>query len=128
MAKMKHAEDAEQEAVFEWANWAKWNGEKISQYLFAIPNGGKRNVREAARMKKQGVKAGVSDMFLPIPKKGFSGLWIELKAKNGNKPSEKQIIWINRMLSVGYQAQVCYGAGETIRAIENYLELNHGNI
>ena len=35
------------------------------RWMFAIPNGGYRDVREATRLKKQGVKSGVSDMFLP---------------------------------------------------------------
>ena len=32
--------------------------------IYAIPNGGKRNVIEAARFKRQGVTAGVSDLHL----------------------------------------------------------------
>jgi len=31
--------------------------------IFAVPNGGKRNIREAIRLKRQGVTAGVSDLI-----------------------------------------------------------------
>lgn len=30
----------------------------------AVPNGGKRNIREAARLRAQGVRAGVSDLLV----------------------------------------------------------------
>ena len=52
----------------------------IDQALIAIPNGGKRNPREAGRLKAQGVKAGVSDLLLPFSSQGAHGLWIEMKA------------------------------------------------
>lgn len=42
---------------------------KIRRYpVFAIPNGGSRNKAEAAKLKAEGVSAGVPDLFIPIPK------------------------------------------------------------
>jgi len=46
---------------------------------FAIPNGGKRDLREAANMKAQGVKAGVYDVFIPVPRGPWHGLFVEMK-------------------------------------------------
>ena len=90
--------------------------------MIAIPNGGKRNPREAARLKKQGVKAGVSDLFLPIPSNGFHGLWIELKNATGKATATtSQLEWGKKMLGQGYGFKVCHGATEAITAIEEYL-------
>ena len=76
----KTLESREQTKLFEFAshfNELKW--------MFAIPNGGYRNPREAANLKRQGVKAGVSDIFLPLPTDKYHGLFIEMKV-HPNKP------------------------------------------
>ena len=128
---MKHLEDQHQEALVTWANCANLPcGEKIGQYLFAIPNGGKRGKAEGARFKKQGVKAGVSDLFLAYPFGEYAGLWIEMKApaespdkKPKSRPTAAQKEWLNRMLGVGYDGAVCYGWHEARQLITNYLKL-----
>ena len=117
---MRHLEDAEQIALMQWAELATVAGYRVTDYLFAIPNGGKRNIREAARLKRMGVKAGVSDLFLPIPCGPAHGLWIELKAGKG-RPTEAQSAWLSRMALQGYATCVCHGAEEAIRAITAYL-------
>jgi len=114
-------EAKEQIMIFEWANLACSKYPEL-ELLFAIPNGGYRKPIEAINLKKQGVKAGVPDMFLPIPKKNFAGLWIELKYGK-NKASEKQKWWIERLNNQGYLAIVCYGFEETRTAIIQYLSL-----
>ena len=48
--------------------------------VFAIPNGGSRDRREAARMTAQGVKPGVPDLFIPRAAGKFHGLFIEMAA------------------------------------------------
>ena len=74
---MKSIEHAEQVLLMQW--WAL--SHKLfgvpEQLLFAIPNGGERNIIVAARMKKEGVRAGVPDLFLAAPKGGFHGLLTE---------------------------------------------------
>ena len=47
--------------------------------IYAIPNGGQRNVIVASKLKAEGVLSGVPDLHIPIAKKGFHGLYIELK-------------------------------------------------
>lgn len=110
-------ESEEQSALFQWAAYKpelKW--------MFAIPNGGSRNQREARNLKRQGVKAGVSDIFLPLARGGFHGLFIEMKVGN-NKPSDKQIEFINYADSQGYAVYVCYGFRAAQKTIEQYLSL-----
>jgi hypothetical protein len=94
---------------------------KIGDYLIAIPNGGRRGEVEAAILKAEGVKAGVSDLFLAVPMNGFHGLWIEMKIKP-NKVTESQIAWITRMAGVGYAAIVCWSCDEARLAILDYLK------
>lgn len=53
--------------------------------MFAIPNGGYRNAREAAKLKREGVLAGVSDLILAIPNKQFDALFIEMKVGSNNQ-------------------------------------------
>lgn len=124
---MKHREDIEQCALMQWARITRHNGGVIADWLIAIPNGGKRNASEAARMKKQGVKAGVSDLFLALPAKQFHGLWIEMKAPKTNtspagKPTQVQLDWLDRMAAAGYAAQLCFGWQAAKDAITWYLQ------
>jgi len=49
------------------------------KWFHAIPNGGFRDKITAGKLKAEGVKSGVSDMFLPVKCDAYSGLYIELK-------------------------------------------------
>lgn len=46
---MNHQESQEQQALFEWAAY-----HPELELMHHIPNGGKRNPREAARLKREG--------------------------------------------------------------------------
>lgn len=113
-------EHEEQVALFEWASY------NIQKYpmlanMFAIPNGGLRNIRTAINLKKEGVKAGVLDIFFAYPSKGFGGFFIEMKRK-GNKPSDEQIDWIERLTASGFKCSVCYNWNEAKNVIIEYIE------
>ena len=88
--------------------------------MFHIPNGGKRNAQEAARFKQMGVKAGVPDIFLPVPRGGFHGLWIELKAPKG-KTSAVQDAFLGELDKQGYKTAVCYGWEMAAKVLKEYL-------
>ncbi len=61
------SEHAQQAAFFCWlANNAQRIDPRL-MFAFAIPNGGERNAAVASRLKAEGVKAGVPDIFIPIP-------------------------------------------------------------
>lgn len=89
--------------------------------LFHIPNGGKRDARTAAILKRSGVKKGVPDLCLPVPRNGYHGLWIELKV-GANKPTFDQKRWLNELNRQGYLAKVCVGYSEAIQLITDYLK------
>lgn len=113
---MKDNEHKEQVALVEWF---KLQYPKL--VLFAIPNGGIRNIRTAVRLKKEGTLAGVSDLFLMKPNAFYCGLFIEMKAKGG-KVSESQKEFMTNALANNYQAKVCYGFDEARQAIMDYLK------
>lgn len=116
-------EAQEQTAVIEWAEWNKGKY-PVLRWLHHIPNGGSRNILEAMNLKRQGVKAGVSDLSLPSKRGGYAGLYIEMKAIDG-KPTAAQEEFIRDMKEGGYFATFCYGADEAIKTITNYLEKNY---
>lgn len=111
-------EAQEQQALFQWAAYQKG---KEYQLLYHIPNGGKRDVITAVRLKAEGVKAGVPDLFLPVARKHYHGFYIELKAGK-NKPTYNQIIWLRDLAEQGYKCAVCYGWQQAAEEIKKYLE------
>lgn len=113
---IKLSEADEQTMLFNWAAYIpelKW--------MHHIPNGGSRNPVEAKNLKRQGTKRGVPDVFLPLPKGNYHGLYIEMKAGK-NKLTDKQREFLDYANKNGYSAHVCYGHREAIKVIENYLE------
>ena len=119
-------EDIEQIEVVEWMR-------KNNVLHYAIPNGGKRHVKTASDLKKQGVSAGVPDLCIPIPNDDYHGLYIEMKRrpkilKNGKKSytnssvSKTQSSWIGTLNAFKYYAAICYGSDEAIKVIKEYLE------
>lgn len=88
--------------------------------LFAIPNGGHRYKATAAKLKAEGVKSGVSDLFLSVARHGFHGLYIEMKAQGG-RVSDEQKEWISLARDYGYRAEVCIGADAAWNLICEYL-------
>lgn len=115
-------EDQEQMTVMSWAHRTKFKDGRLSDYLFHIPNGGSRNIIEATKLKKIGVKAGVPDLQLIVPNGEVHGLWIELKAQKGKLQPSQQIM-IQRLEAQGYMCKVCFGADEAISEIKKYLML-----
>lgn len=88
---------------------------------FAIPNGGGRSKREAGRLKAEGVRAGVSDIFCALPGDGHHGLWIEMKSLEGYA-SREQAAWIADGERLGYAGAVCRGADAAMKVWREYVD------
>lgn len=114
------SEDEEQMAVVRWAEMQMGRWPDL-EWLFHIPNGGKRGKIEAARFKAMGVKAGVPDLFLPVPIGRYHGLFIEMKRREGGRLSGDQRKWIDGLKANGYCVHRCDGHQEAIRVLEDYL-------
>jgi len=132
-SKRSTPEHDEQVALFFWAELNKSKVPEL-ELLLAIPNGayygGHWSV--ANRMKEEGVKKGVPDIFLPVPMTYLNegqvvgmkaGLWIEMKAGK-NKTSPDQDWWIGKLRDMGYRVEVCYSAEDAIKIIKEYLDLS----
>lgn len=87
-----------------------------------IPNEGKRHVITGSELKAMGMKKGVSDFFISLPSKGYHGLWIELKRKEGYKISPEQRAFIENRKRSGYAAYIAYGWEHAKDIIEDYLD------
>ena len=114
-------EQSHQKALFCWAA-LNFNKYPVLKFMYHVPNGGFRNVREAANLKASGVRAGVPDLHLPVKCGQYSGLFIELKIGKG-KASPEQEIWKAYLNEAGYYATVCHGYLEAVSVIEHYLKM-----
>lgn len=114
-------EAKEQEAVFDWAERMQTRYPDLA-LLFHVPNGGKRDRREAAHLKRQGVKPGVPDIWFPVPCGGYHGLVIEMKFGD-NTTTPKQEQWLKALHRHGWAVKVAYTWLEAVGAIEKYIML-----
>ena len=85
--------------------------------IFAVPNGGSRNVVEAMKMKATGTLAGVSDLIVLLPNKC---LFIEVKTDKGTQ-SDKQKEFENTVKSLGFEYYVVRSVNDFILIINTQL-------
>ena len=119
--KKKQHEAQEQKTLFQWAKLQQCKYPEL-ELMFAIPNGGSRHPIEARNLKLQGVKSGVLDIFLPVPKGNYYGFFLELKVGT-NKLSDNQKWWCEKLEEQGYYIAVCYGFEEAKDMLIEYLSL-----
>lgn len=114
-------ESDEQKWLFQWAADVQGKYPELA-LMFHIPNEGKRSSRTGRRMREEGLRRGVPDIFIPVPKGEYHGIFIELKRLRGSKTSDEQKGWIAALRRQGYQAHVCKGWHESEYRIEEYLK------
>ena len=119
-------EHDEQCTLFAWAE-AAVIAMPETMLLFAIPNGGARHPAVAAQLKREGVRAGIPDVFLPAMRRGqdgriYGGLFVEVKRRDhSNHATTEQREWMAALREAGYMCVLAYGADEAITAITTYL-------
>jgi hypothetical protein len=89
--------------------------------VFAIPNGGKRSKREASRLKAEGVRSGVLDLFLPVARDNYFGFWLEFKVE-GNTLSDEQEIVASENKRDGYKVEVYRDPQIALNDLLDYLD------
>ena len=87
-----------------------------------IPNEGKRSAAYAARLKRMGMRPGFPDLFIPLARGIYHGLFIEMKYAGG-RASGAQEGWLRLLSREGYAVSICYGFDEAKRIIEKYERL-----
>ena len=122
LANMKRSETTEQIRLM---NWARMNEEFVPELrlLHHIPNEGIRT--NGPVLKAAGMKAGVPDLSLPVPRRGFHGLYIEMKFGKG-RATEEQKAFIKALQEQGYKVAVAYGAEQAREVIRHYLARAEG--
>lgn len=99
--------------------------------IAAFPNGGKRPVvknkrgvtycAEGAKLKREGAKKGMPDLFIPKPLKGFHGLFIEMKQPGKTtSPDQKKVI--AQLQSEGYRCEIAYSLDDFMNVVNDYLK------
>lgn len=115
-------EHDEQVAVIKWAQAMTRTCSDLA-LLHAVPNGGARNEAVGGKLKAEGVRAGVPDLCLPVPRDTWHGLYIEMKRRTGGQVRQAQRWWIDQLRSQGYRVAVCEGSDEAIELLEEYLDI-----
>lgn len=100
--------------------WFRLQYRELAPLLFAVPNGGKRNILEAKILKEEGVTAGVSDLILLVSRHGYNALCIEMKTPEGRQ-SETQINWQRKAETHGNKYLIIRSFEQFVHAINAYL-------
>lgn len=88
---------------------------------FAIPNGGTRNIIEAAKLKRTGVKPGVPDLFIAMPRGKYHGCFVEMKRVKHSVVSDHQKKWVWALREQGFYVEVANGVYNAMDIINNYF-------
>jgi len=115
-------EGMEQAALFTWLAVRHPAAHRLA---FHVPNGGHRVKAVAGKLKKQGVRAGVSDIVLPMARGGYFGLYMEFKASppHDASVSTSQTAFLVGVEMQGYMGVVCRGFDEARQVIEGYMAM-----
>lgn len=85
--------------------------------FFAIPNGIRSSIGAAVKAKKEGLRTGVPDIYVPVWR-----LWIEFKRKRGGVLSSAQKEWRDYLIGIGDNYILARGFDDaTVKLIE-YLD------
>ena len=122
----KTTEHSHQMAFFAWCQQQSKGAYPKLKFAFAIPNGGARDTITASKLKAEGVKKGVADVFIPISAHGMHGLWIEFKrpgteTQSEGKLSTEQKEFRDFVLSEKYGHFVAYSYSQAVDCVVQYL-------
>ena len=115
-------EDDEQRMLIDWAGLMSGRYREL-RLLYHIPNEGKRSRATGGRLKGMGLKKGVPDLCLPVPRGGYHGLYVEMKRKDGGTATPEQKEWLRALDEQGYAVTLCHGWQAAAKEIEGYLRL-----
>jgi len=113
----RHIEGDIQEACVNWFRLSYPN-----YVVFAVPNGGTRNSREAIQLKREGALAGVADLVIVIE---GAVLFVEMKTEY-NKQQETQKIFQKNVERLGHKYVVCHSLREFILEVERFIKDRYG--
>lgn len=101
--------------------WFSYQYPELHGRLFAVPNGGRRDETTAAKLKAEGVVAGVADLILLRRNRDYGALLIEMKTPTGRQ-SDLQKKWQFTLCSENeYKYVVCRSLDDFINEVNDYL-------
>jgi hypothetical protein len=101
--------------------WLKLQHPEIFKVTTSFPNGGAREPRYGARLKREGMKNGFPDLGIFSPCGEYHGMFIEFKNEKGRlTPEQKDVI--SKLQSKGYNCVVCKSLDEAINQTSKYLK------
>jgi hypothetical protein len=115
--KLKITEHQLQSSIFKYIELAY---PKLRPFIFAIPNGGQRNIGVARKLKAEGATAGVWDIFVSLPNLESHGLYIECKVGK-NDLTLTQINFRNNVEPAGYKFCICRSLDDFKKIIDDYF-------
>ena len=98
-----------------FVNWFRSNYQGV--LIFAIPNGGLRNISVARKLQAEGVEPGIPDLFIPAWR-----LWIEMKRAKGGRLSQEQIELISYLDGCGYSIIVGHGFEDAKKKVLQFID------
>lgn len=119
--KRKYPESELATALVKWFDYShRGLGVPSKDLLIHCKNEGKQSPIAGARMRAQGVRPGVSDYLLLVPRGAWHGLALEVKAPTG-KLSDAQRAWLDLVCGQGYFIAIAYSLDEAMVYITRYL-------
>jgi hypothetical protein len=91
----------------------------IKRLILHFPNEGRRTNHFGKLLKDLGMRAGVSDLLIAMPRHGFGGAWLELKSANGTL-SASQKEFLDDMSQQNYFTAICWSIDEALATIKWY--------
>lgn len=116
----KRPSDEEHRIQCACVQWFRYQHPECHHNLFSSPNGGKRDKVTAAKLKAEGVLAGVADLILLKRNAKYGALLIEMKTRTGRQ-SDTQREWQRLIEKDGYKYVVCRSLEDFIREVSEYL-------
>ncbi len=105
------SEHQEQVAFVQWMRW-----QYPDDWIFAVPNGARTSIGHAAKLKAEGLTAGVPDLCVPSLK-----LFIEMKRQKAGTVSNEQLRWGDHLRSHGYYWEVARGCDEAMVIVRDQV-------
>ena len=118
----------------ECVSWFKFQYPKYAQVMIHVPNEGKRNTKMVytkygakvvcsggARLKAEGMVAGVADLLLLTKSGEYGSLAIEMKTPSG-RLSDSQKAWREEFVKAGNKYVVCRSFEQFMCEIVDYMK------
>jgi hypothetical protein len=108
-----------QKAFFDWLALAYPGANLVT---WATPNAARRSPQMAAMMKAEGLRSGVPDVFMAMPRGEYHGLFLEFKSHTG-RLTENQKVYVINLRNMGYQVEVVRSFDEARLIVVKYMEM-----